>query len=472
MARMGCISRVSVFDAQSATVYLTERTDVAFRPFGLDLFDKLVRACQAVRRQLEREQRTLGQKGFVELADQVAPATSVGRLLSNITSLTSPETVRNLASLSDEEKHRLGEIERSLVDLQASDPDKLIRRLNVRIGRVKSLSTHIARVEGILSADAIGAILETRAEGRRKRHEAARVRETTFSEDMFAGTGSETWGTLWAAARQFSEELAYPEETFPATGENSRCVLCQQDLDHATRQRLANFEAFVRSTAEKELQDVRGRFARMRRAFIDSDVRPDAIVETLEELKIENDHIGVAVADWLAGAEERRREVVAALSEDLELHDPPVLEQVAGRVDAVAEELKRRIQTLLDDKAEDARASLSAEADELHARSVLDEHQSEVLAEIDRKRRLAAYGLCIDDTRTQAITRKSGAITRTVVTEKLRESFQSELLKLGFRHVEVELTDAGGAEGVLYHKIVLSRAPGVELPKVVSEGEQ
>ena len=36
------VSRVSVFDAQSATVYLTERTDVAFRPFGLDLFDKLV----------------------------------------------------------------------------------------------------------------------------------------------------------------------------------------------------------------------------------------------------------------------------------------------------------------------------------------------------------------------------------------------------------------------------------------------
>lgn len=32
------ISRVSVFDTQCATVYLTEKTDVAFRPFGLDLF--------------------------------------------------------------------------------------------------------------------------------------------------------------------------------------------------------------------------------------------------------------------------------------------------------------------------------------------------------------------------------------------------------------------------------------------------
>ncbi|WP_423196339.1 MULTISPECIES: hypothetical protein [unclassified Cupriavidus] len=36
----------------------------------------------------------------------------------------------------------------------------------------------------------------------------------------------------------------------------------------------------------------------------------------------------------------------------------------------------------------------------------------------------------------------------------------------------MELKDAGGAEGVLYHKLVLTRAPGVNLPKVVSEGEQ
>ena len=30
----------------------------------------------------------------------------------------------------------------------------------------------------------------------------------------------------------------------------------------------------------------------------------------------------------------------------------------------------------------------------------------------------------------------------------------------------------GGADGVFYHKLVLARAPAVELPMVVSEGEQ
>ena len=97
------ISRVSVFDAQSATVYLTERTDVAFRPFGLDLFDKLVRACKSIRARLEQEQRSMAPKGIAELQAKVAEGTSVGRLVANITSLTRPETVRDLCALSGEE---------------------------------------------------------------------------------------------------------------------------------------------------------------------------------------------------------------------------------------------------------------------------------------------------------------------------------------------------------------------------------
>ena len=63
------VSRVSVFDTHCAAVYLTEKTDVAFRPFGLDLFDKLVKACKAVRARLESEQRALVANALGHRAD-------------------------------------------------------------------------------------------------------------------------------------------------------------------------------------------------------------------------------------------------------------------------------------------------------------------------------------------------------------------------------------------------------------------
>ena len=92
------IARVSVFDRHSEVVYTTQKTDVAFRPFGLDLFDKLSRVCGSVRARLEREQRSLGASALqtsnipentsaakfvarLSLADEAGRSQSVGHAL-------------------------------------------------------------------------------------------------------------------------------------------------------------------------------------------------------------------------------------------------------------------------------------------------------------------------------------------------------------------------------------------------------
>lgn len=59
-----------------------------------------------------------------------------------------------------------------------------------------------------------------------------------------------------------------------------------------------------------------------------------------------------------------------------------------------------------------------------------------------------------------------------MVSEQLKQSFKAELRNLDFTHIEIELKEVGGTEGVFYHKPVLTRNPGVELPRIVSEGEQ
>ncbi len=225
------ISRVSVFDTQCAAVYLTEKTDVAFRPFGLDLFDKLVKACRAVRAKLESEQRSLASSALAPLQGQIPEGTAVGKLLANISSLTRPELVHTLAHVSPDEAGRLTQLEKSLLDLQANDPEKLIRQLTLRAGRVQGLARHLNQVERALSTETVAAVFDARAEVRRKSEEARRLREVTFSAGLLAGTGSELWTELWEAARRFSQEQAYPGQAFPVVEDSAHCVLCQQDLN-------------------------------------------------------------------------------------------------------------------------------------------------------------------------------------------------------------------------------------------------
>lgn len=205
------VSRVSVFDTQCAAVYLTEKTDVAFRPFGLDLFDKLVKACKAVRAKLESEQRALGTNALATLQTTIAEGTAVARFLVNVSSLTKPEAVNALAQLSAGEEARLALLEKSLLDLQANDPEKLIRQLTLRAGRFQALVRHLKDLEVALSDEAVKAVFGARTEGRRKSEEAKRLREATFPQGLLQGTGTDSWATLWEAARRFSQEQAYPD---------------------------------------------------------------------------------------------------------------------------------------------------------------------------------------------------------------------------------------------------------------------
>ncbi len=467
------ISRVSVFDSQCAAVYLTEKTDVAFRPFGLDLFDKLVKACRTVRANLESEQRALASNALAAVQAQIPEGTAVAKLLANISSLTKLESVQTLACLSSEEEARLAQLEKSLLDLQTNDPEKLIRQLNLRAGRVQALARHLKEVEAALSAQTIAAVFDARTEVRRKSEEATRLREATFPAGTLTGTGSESWTALWEAARRYSQEQAYPGQAYPVVENGVHCVLCQQDLDHAAGHRLRQFEAFVASTTERELRQVRETFTRLQNSFTDLKTTTEAIDETLKETRIEQEAVADAITAALAMNESRRKAVVLALAEDKDLPaDCPPLASVAREADALAEQIEVRVKTLLTSAIDETSKRVTAEAQELRARKLLAQHEPLVLSEIESKKKIAAYGLCINDTTTNAITQKSTAVTKTAVSQKLKQRFKEELTNLAFRHVEVELTEAGGAEGVLYHKLILTRAPGVELPRVVSEGEQ
>lgn len=467
------ISRVSVFDTQCAAVYLTEKTDVAFRPFGLDLFDKLVRACKAVRAQLESEQRALASSALVMVQNEIPEGTAVARLLANITSLTRPDAVQTLARLSEDEESRLAFLEKSLLDLQANDPEKLTRQLNLRAGRVQSVARHLNAVESALSADAVNAVFDARTDVRRRSEEAERLRAATFPVDMLDGTGSEVWTGLWEAARRFSHEHAYPGQTFPVVEDDAQCVLCQQNLDREACERLRRFEAFVGSTAEQGLRRVRVTLTNLQGGFAALITTTEAIDEAIKEIRIEHAEVADAVTGALATNERRRVAVTSALTEDKDLTgDCPAVAAVSREVNALAEQIAERIKTLRTSATNDTRMRMAHEVQELRARKLLAKHEQAVLDEIERKKKHAAYGLCIDDTKTRTITQKSAAVTKTAVSQRLKQSFRAELENLTFRHVEVELAEAGGAEGVLYHKLILTRAPGVELPRVVSEGEQ
>jgi len=328
-------------------------------------------------------------------------------------------------------------------------------------------------LESALPDVEVAAVFEVRREGRRKSEEAKRLREVTFPQSLLPGTGGEQWKTMWESSRAFSEQQAYPGKTFPVTEDGSKCVLCQQDLDHAAAHRLRQFEEFITSTTERELRQIRQDFVRRRNVLASFKTTTEAVEETIKELRLEHDSKAEIISIAIAQNEKRRAMVVAALTEDKDVdEDCPHLALASQHAQSIALEIESRIKSLREGGATEARKRMADEAQELRARVLLAKHEQTILDEIENKKKVAAYGQCIEETRPNAITQRSSAVTKAVVSERLKQRFQAELQNLDFSHVEVELKEVGGAEGVFYHKLILTRNPGIEVPKVVSEGEQ
>src|SRR5207245_1800391 len=109
------LSAVSVFDAHCVPVYLKDKTDVAFRPFGLDVFDKLSSVCGEVRSRLEKESAKLNviTPGLPSLVE----GTRTKSLVDSLTALTNVDDVRAFATLSKDEERRVKELRERLRDL-------------------------------------------------------------------------------------------------------------------------------------------------------------------------------------------------------------------------------------------------------------------------------------------------------------------------------------------------------------------
>ena len=461
------LARVSVFDSQCASVYVSQRMDVAFRPLGLDLFDRLASVCERVKKVLEKERVSL-QNTVYQLPD-LPMTTAAGDLLNRLTLLTTSDEVRALGELSEVEQQRMGELRAHIEDLTADNPDERAQVLRLRADRVRKLVAHLEELEVELAEDRTAALLQVAQE----LDAASAARQSLLEAFMsmpLSNTGSEHWHHLWEAARTFSNNDSYAATAFPFVGTGARCVLCQQPLLKEGIERLQELARHVDAAAHddfsRKVSQHDSEVARLRTVAI----MEESIGNTIDEVALDKPEVAESVRLYLAALARYRDAVLVAINER---------SHILKRKPVIDKRLVTDYQDLLRDRADEIVASkagvevdtLRLELAELEARKALGDNIDVVLQEVRRRGQLAIYERCIRETRTNKITRKSTDVTKRAVTGQLISSFSEELERLNFIDVEVELAQAGGSRGALFHKVALTRAPGSEVAKVVSEGE-
>lgn len=461
------LSRVSFFDHACSDIYLSKDTEVAFRPFGLKMFDDLVVVCERVKRALETRESAASRKtpGLPALSE----ATAAGKFLQGLSGRMSDKDVASASEFSSQDRRRLDALE-AAIRLQRQGTGRAeARRLELLANRTDIVKRLLEKVDSKLSTAARDELVRLRDDARAKAEAARLARAQALSTAVLPGVGEGAWRALWDAARAYSETSAYPGKVFPVT--DGSCVLCHQQLDQGARVRLKGFDAFVRDQTEQAARIAEVNYLQAKKSIQTFAVTDEAATNVIEDLRAEDEATAAAVDEYLRSCQTALEGLQRAVAQDAPEKAGGFPALPSGVLEAAGQRLRARSGDMNRASTPEGEQQVLSEAAELRARKALAEGRHAITAEHQRLQLLQ----CISDAKasatTHSITQKGAELTNAALTEVLMDRFSRESDRLGLE--KVVLRTVGGRRGVLmYRRGFVGAVQDVPLPAVLSEGEQ
>ena len=271
-------------------------------------------------------------------------------------------------------------------------------------------------------------------------------------------------------SRRRITQIARSGAAFPVLTQGGQCPFCQQTIGLEAATRLKHFAEYVSSEAQGALKRAETRFSGALSQISGVAIQRGDITLVVSEVAADDLDLAERMKKFL-GESLRLQDAVKKGAEDPASTADSRCESWSGDGTAGGSSYAPKSRQGIRERGTVFDPALSAELRELESRVSLAEGLTVIVEEIERKKRLATYRQCIDDTSTQLITRKSTELTKELVTDQLRNTFQAELMKLEFKHLAIEIQTAGGAKGALFHHLVFTIAPNISVVDVLSEGE-
>lgn len=463
------LSSVRFYDEECGDAYVTLASEISYRPSALTLLDRLSNACDALQQELN-SRLAANQQGRPDLP-LLQDGTEAASFLHGITHNTTSAQIDEVTTLTKEHGQHLAHNLAEEARLKGSDPSKEKARLTQLAAYWTTVHGYVDRLASALSAEAFDALQLQRNSATELREAAKIASAKNFNAEPLQAVGSLAWRALWEAAREYSESEAYHDHPFPATTEGSVCVLCQQPLDVAGRDRLTRFQEFMTdttardaSTAEKALEDRRDALAQLQ-------THPASVTAALSHLQSGGERVE-AVETWLSQATTIATALVSWIDGTARALPAPVAASPSALIGRRAQDLRDSGTAINDSTFTESLRLVTAKVRELQGKSALASSKEHLTAEVERLKARAAIEAAKRLADTTGITRKSTELTTVHVTSLVRDQFTRETERLHLRRVTLDHT-GGRKNSTLEHKPkLLGATVNSRIDAVLSEGEQ
>ncbi|WJR36111.1 AAA family ATPase [Mycobacteroides immunogenum] len=463
------LQRVRFYDEHCGDEYLSRDSSVTYRPSALTLLDGLIVVCGKVREELQRRVTESHQKSLNLALPQGSAANT---FLSALTLSTSDQEIDDACTFTSEDADNLGKAIQEVARLETSDATKERARLHSDARHIETLKTQFAELEDALCASGLTAVRKLKDEAATKRSAATVAAATSFDDEPLAGVGSETWRTLWRAARDYAVSVPGHEHEFPEVSDDARCVLCQQPLGDDAKDRFTRFDTYMRDTTESDAVVAERLYGQALAALRSLDFTTHTTTTALSALLTHDEPLATAAQLRLSTLENHRNGALEHFTANGAAEVPPAATTVGVQLGELATSLTAKAEATDVAGFQTALTAAKSSRDALAASQILSANKAQIKAEVVRRRDLAKLDDAYSATDTKGITRKATDLTGIYATEQIRDHFTRETARM---HLEkVTLRELGGQKGQVRQipALVGVRHKDGTARAVLSEGEQ
>lgn len=468
------LKRVDVFDTYSANHYIDGEDEIAFIPQGLSIIEKFALVLKQIETQINNEIQYLNLSKFDYSVLQLDEGSAAKIFLNTLNHNTTLDELRAHCQWNKDKEDEIIELNRIIPELKATDPKKTLKNNEEKNNRFKILKNKFQLLENVLLGDSLDNIKNILNDYVIKNETLKVSSEKIFSDLPINGIGNDSWKQLWESARKFYNE-SKEEELFPETNSDSNCPLCLQNLDVNAKQRFVNFEEFVK-------QDIQQEYDKALTLY-------DDLVAVLNELSFdfeEQEPTINEIEEQIENYKDSQRTYLELLSAQKDylinkLTDKKTIEQITtpqfdnnskDLIDKLIKKLEEENVKLMTLSIEEELKPLEKKLLELTNEKIIFNFKPKIAREIFRQKKIALLNQSESKCNTRVVTIISNQLAATYITQNLRQNFQEELKKLGFRNIKIE-TETKGVRGKQYHFLRLDEpnAVNVALKDIISEGE-
>ena len=468
------LTNITVFDGRCARVITDDRNEISYLPYGGDVFQKMANVVLRVKADLEAEITHL-----VPVQDSgVVAGTPSAIFLESLSETTKDDVIQTAITwtLSDEEVLTKNE-ELSRVSGATKATQEVARLEKIK----KRVTDATSMVSGLNSAciDLTNKEFEkvlTELDAAQLAYTAA-VAERKTPEPLPGVASTNQWEILYKAAKQYSEEIAYPGESFPRTTD-AVCVLCQQPLGEEAVARFARFKKFMEDATINVFTAKRATLKSLREKVEElAPLSGSALESIYDELASLDVKAADALRTYHRAVTARKAAALALLKEGENPEKAALLTawpvSAAVTLQAVAEMLSQKAVEITNAAKPEEYQKLIAKIAELKSRKALSARKSDIETFVMKARRNAVLRRAAATLRTQEITKQGTIVIRKNLTPELVGSFKTELDALGAIRIPISVKPCGDT-GATAHEMLLEGVNTLgrtRMSQVLSEGE-